>query len=195
MKPYSESCDQNKEPILAILQKELVDIQTVLEIGSGTGQHAVYFSNELDHLHWICSDLEENHHAISEWLSDSTLENIEGPLLIDVNQEHWLDESVCAIFSANSAHIMSWSSVVNMMSGVAKTLLKGGVFCLYGPFNYKGDYTSESNRNFDAWLKNRNPESGIREFEKLNFLAYENNMILKKDYEMPANNRLLVWVK
>jgi len=195
MKPYSESCEQNKEPILAILQKELVDIQTVLEIGSGTGQHAVYFSNELDHLHWICSDLEENHQGISEWLTDSTLGNIEGPLLIDVNQEHWLDESVCAIFSANSAHIMNWSSVVKMMSGVAKTLLKGGVFCLYGPFNYKGEYTSESNRNFDGWLKNRNPESGIREFEKLNYLAYENNMILKHDYEMPANNRLLVWVK
>ncbi len=195
MKPYSESCDQNKEAILAVLKTELNDINTVLEIGSGTGQHAVYFSTELDHLHWISSDLEENHHAIKQWIQDIPDGNVEGPLLLDVNQEHWLDESVCAIFSANSAHIMNWTSVVNMMQGVAKTLCKGGIFCLYGPFNYNGDYTSESNRSFDVWLKDRDPDSGIREFEKLNILAYENNMILKHDYEMPANNRILVWVK
>jgi len=195
MKPYSESCDQNKDPILAVLKEELADIQTVLEIASGTGQHAVYFSTQLNHLHWITSDLEENHSAIQQWIDDCPDGHVEGPLLIDVNQEHWLDESVCGVFSANSAHIMNWPSVVKMMQGVANTLRKGGIFCLYGPFNYKGDYTSDSNRNFDAWLKERDPDSGIREFEKLNYLAYENNMILKKDYEMPANNRLLVWVK
>jgi len=195
LKPYSESCDQNKDAILAVLKQELTEVQTVLEIGSGTGQHAVYFSAKLKHLHWITSDLEENHEGIKQWISENPDGNIEGPQLIDVNQEHWLDESVCVIFSANSAHIMNWSSVVNMMHGVSRTLRKGGIFCLYGPFNYKGDYTSDSNRKFDAWLKERDPESGIREFEKLNFLAYENNMILKKDYEMPANNRLLVWVK
>jgi len=195
LKPYSESCDQNKDAILAVLNEELAEIQTVLEIASGTGQHAVYFASELDHLHWITSDLQENHDGITQWISDSTNANLEGPLLIDVNQEQWLNESVCAIFSANSAHIMNWPSVVNMMNGAARTLSMGGIFCLYGPFNYNGDYTSDSNKNFDAWLKKRDPESGIREFEKLNYLAYENNMILKKDYEMPANNRLLVWVK
>lgn len=195
MKPYSESCDQNKEPILAVLKDELSDIQTVLEIGSGTGQHAAYFSTQLNHVHWITSDLEENHDGIRQWINDCPDGNIEGPILLDVNQKQWLDEAVCAIFSANSAHIMNWPSVVNMMHGVANTLRKGGVFCLYGPFNYNGDYTSDSNRKFDVWLKDRDPESAIREFEKLNFLAYENNMILKQDYEMPANNRLLVWVK
>jgi len=195
MKPFSESCEQNKDPILAVLKQELANIETVLEIGSGTGQHAVYFSTQLNHLHWITSDLQENHYAIQQWLDDATESNIEGPLLLDVNQSDWLDESVCAIYSANSAHIMSWPSVVNMMKGVAKTLRKGGIFCLYGPFNYKGDYTSDSNRNFDGWLKQRDADSGIREFEKLNYLAYENNMILKQDYEMPANNRLVVWVK
>ncbi len=195
MKPYSESCEQNKAPILAVLEQELADIETVLEIGSGTGQHAVFMASKLQHLHWITSDLSENHDAIKQWLVECTDGNIEGPLLIDVNQQQWLDEAVCAIYSANTAHIMDWPSVVQMMCGVAKTLRKGGIFCLYGPFNYNGDYTSDSNRNFDAWLKDRDPNSGIREFEKLNFLAYENDMILKHDYEMPANNRLLVWVK
>jgi cyclopropane fatty-acyl-phospholipid synthase-like methyltransferase len=195
MKPFAESSEQNKLPILEVLKHYLPDAQRVLEIGSGTGQHAVFFSKEFPNLHWHASDREENHPGILAWLQEAKLENLYGPKLLDVNQADWPNQEYDAVFSANTAHIMNWHSVKNMFRGVGQILKPGGVFCLYGPFNYNGHYTSDSNARFDVWLKERDLESAIRDFEALCGLADENGMTLLADHEMPANNRILVWTK
>ena len=195
MKPFSESCEENKAPILAVLKEQFVDVKQVLEIGSGTGQHAVYFAQALPYLHWQPSDVAEYLPGINLWLGEAELENVSTPLCLDVNQPDWPAQKYDAVFSANTTHIMDWGSVEKMFVGIGEVLNPGGRFCLYGPFNYNGQYTSESNARFDQWLKLRDPRSGIRDFEKLNNLAQQNGMILIKDYEMPVNNRTLVWQK
>ena len=195
MKPFAESSEQNKLPIFTILKKHLHNVKTVLEIGSGTGQHAVYFAKHLTSLTWITSDQVEYHNGIKMWLDEASLENIQGPLLLDVNQKDWPLERADAIFSANTVHIMDWLSVEKMFDGIGKVLQKGGLFFLYGPFNYNGSFSSESNARFDMWLKQRNPDSGVRDYEKLQELANVADLQLLDDVEMPANNRILVWKK
>lgn len=195
MKPFSEACEQNKLPILAVLQQHFVNVHTVLEIGSGTGQHAVFFASQLPHLQWLTSEVAELHSGIHAWLDQARLPNVSQPLELDVNQPNWPVEGVDAIFSANTVHIMDWSSVQNMFAGIGRVLQTQGVFCLYGPFNYQGGYTSDSNARFDMWLKQRDPRSGIRDFEALNALAQQYGMTLRTDHAMPANNRTLVWEK
>jgi cyclopropane fatty-acyl-phospholipid synthase-like methyltransferase len=195
MKPFAESSEQNKLPILEVLKRYLSDAKSVLEIGSGTGQHAVFFADQFPSLQWYTSDLEENHAGILAWIEEAQLSNVHAPIGLDVRQEKWGDQQFDALFSANTAHIMDWSGVTHMFRGTGQILRPGGVFCLYGPFNYDGQYTSESNAHFDNWLKSRDPESGIRDFEALCQLAEDNGMLLIGDYPMPANNRTLVWKK
>ncbi len=195
MKPYSESCDQNKAPILAIIQPLFKDCRSVLEIGSGTGQHAVCFAENMPQLIWHTSDRSENHGGIRQWLDEAVLPNTRYPLLLDVAQDEWPALSVDGVFSANTAHIMHWPEVEALIAGVSELLQEGGLFALYGPFNYNGHYTSESNAGFDGWLKQRDPESGIRDFEAVNKLAGSAGLSLLDDYEMPANNRILCWQK
>jgi len=195
MKPFSEACEQNKQPILAVLQQHFAGIQSVLEIGSGTGQHAVFFASQLPHVRWLTSEVAELHGGIRAWLDEARLPNVLAPLELDVNQSVWPVDRVDAIFSANTVHIMDWPSVENMFAGIGRILQSQGVFCLYGPFNYQGRYTSESNARFDMWLKQRDPRSGIRDFEALNTLARQHGMTLHADHAMPANNRTLVWEK
>lgn len=194
-KPYSEACDQNKVPILHVLRKEFADVRQVLEIGSGTGQHAVYFGTQLPHLIWQTSDVISHHAGIHAWLSDAALPGVLPPLALDVDNDSWPMEPMDAVFSANTTHIMSWPQVQKMFAGIGRVLVCGGVFCLYGPFNYGGTYTSPGNARFDAWLKTRDPASGVRDFEALDALANINDMLLTHDYEMPVNNRTLVWRK
>ena len=195
MKPYSESCEQNKDPILTVLQQSFKESQTVLEIGSGTGQHAVFFAEKLPHLTWITSDRADYHAGINLWLKECALSNLQGPLCLDVNQQNWPVDQVEGIFSANTVHIMSWHDVEQMFAGIGRILKSGGVFCLYGPFNYNGQFSSESNARFDIWLKNRDSDSGVRDFEALQVLAQEAELNFIDDIEMPANNRILVWKK
>lgn len=194
MKPFAESSEQNKEPILAILRSEFADSQRVLEVGSGTGQHAVFFARQLPRLHWICSDLIENHAGIQMWLDEAGLDNTEGPLLLDA-RETWPTMRVDAVFSANAIHIMSWQAVQGMIENVGKILSSGGKLCLYGPFMYDGHHTAESNAGFDGWLKNRDPLSGVRDVAELTTLLNLQGLELINDYEMPVNNRILVWQK
>lgn len=194
-KPYAESCDRNRESILSVLAPLLADINTVLEIGSGTGQHAVYFAGKMPHLTWYSSDRTDNHPGINLWRKEATLDNTPEPLTLDVIQPQWPQVEVEAVFSANTAHIMHWPEVEAMFSGVGRLLPLQGRFLLYGPFNYGGRYTSDSNARFDDWLKARDPESGIRNFEDIDLLAKQAGMVLKRDYEMPANNRILYWEK
>ena len=195
MKPFADSSEQNKIPILEVIKQYFQSVKSVLEIGSGTGQHAVYFAEQCPHLTWIASDQAEYHAGIQQWIDESAQTNLQGPLLLDVNQECWPLKETDAIFSANTVHIMSWSSVENMFTGIGRVLHSKGVFCLYGPFNYNGQFTSESNARFDVWLKQRDPVSGVRDFEALQSLAEKAGLEFIEDIEMPANNRVLVWSK
>jgi len=192
MKPFAESSEQNKQPILDVLRVEFAEHKKVLEVGSGTGQHAVFFAGQLPHLTWICSDLEENHAGIHLWMEEAGLPNVEGPLLLDARHD-WPPMRVDAVFSANAVHIMSWQAVTGMIENIGHVLQTGGKLCLYGPFMYDGKHTSESNAQFDGWLKQRDPLSGVRDISRLNELAQVAGMVLERDYEMPANNRILIW--
>jgi len=194
-KAYSAACDKNRDPILSVLQVLFSSCNSVLEIGSGTGQHAVYFASHMPHLVWHTSDVQQNHADINQWLEEAGLDNVRPPLDLDVTQAPWPAISIEAVFSANTAHIMHWHAVEAFIPGVGQILPANGLFVLYGPFNYNNQYTSSSNAEFDVWLKQRDPESSIRNFEDLNRLAVASGMILKEDIAMPANNRLLVWEK
>jgi cyclopropane fatty-acyl-phospholipid synthase-like methyltransferase len=194
MKQYSAACDQNKDPILKVIKPLLLNAKSVLEVGSGTGQHCVYFAKELPHLTWQASDQSKYLPSVSAWIDDAKLANTPKELELNVDLD-WPEDKYQAIYSANTVHIMSWEMVLNFFKGVGQVLDKGGVFILYGPFNYSGQYTSQSNANFDLWLKDQNPLSAIRDFESLDELAKLHNLILTDDIEMPANNRVLVWKK
>lgn len=195
-KPYAESCDQNRQAILEILQLALPEQGRLLEIGSGTGQHAVFFSRYFPQLTWQTSDLSSNHAGIQAWIDEEEESGVLPPIELDVLQvAHWNTGIYDAVFSANAVHIMSWPAVEALFTGIGKILHAGGRLILYGPFNYHGQYTSDSNAGFDLWLKQRDPESGIRHFEELNQLARQQGMTLLEDYEMPANNRILIWQK
>jgi cyclopropane fatty-acyl-phospholipid synthase-like methyltransferase len=191
-KPCAESCDQNKAPILAVLSRLFAESRSVLEIGSGTGQHAVHFAAAMPHLVWQTSDVSENHPGIRAWLDEAGLSNTRNPIDLNV-RGRWPKQTYDAIFSANTAHIMCWREVEHLFEGIGKVLAQGGCFALYGPFNYNGQYTSDSNRRFDGWLKQRDPLSGIRDFTELNRLAEAQGLAFEEDIEMPVNNRILVW--
>ena len=195
MKQYSQSCDENREPILGIIREVFSDTYNILEIGSGTGQHAVYFARRLPHLTWQPSDLTENHASINAWRNEAGLENVLPPIDLNVTAATWPGGKYDGLFSANTLHIMSWEAVQSMFSNIGNLLQTGARCCFYGPFNYSGSFTSYSNRQFDAWLKNRDPASGIRDFEALVDLATANGFELDADNKMPVNNRLLVWKK
>jgi cyclopropane fatty-acyl-phospholipid synthase-like methyltransferase len=192
-KPFSESSAENREPILAVLREVFANCSKVLEIGSGTGQHAVYFGAELSHLNWQTADLPQHHAGIRMWLDEVALPNVLAPIALDVNRSDWLDGRYDAVFSANTLHIVSWPEVEKFFAGVGKVLQPGGVLAIYGPFNYNGQFTSPSNARFDQWLKQRDPASGIRDFESVDALARAQNLILQWDIAMPVNNRTLVW--
>lgn len=194
-KPYCSACDKNRGPILSVIEPLLCSCSSVLEIGSGTGQHAVYFADKLPHLIWCTSDLAEKHDDIKTWLDEAGLSNTRSPVVLDVTQSVWPNIEVDVAFSANTAHIMSWDAVEACFVGVGRLLHKNGLFLLYGPFNYKQRYSSESNERFDIWLREHDPQSGIRNFEDVNELAEKAGMLLERDYEMPANNRILCWKK
>lgn len=193
MKPYAESCDINQGPILEVLREVFADSRHVLELASGTGQHAVHFARALPHLNWQTSELPENHAGIQMWLDEAQLPNVLPPVHLDANDECWPVGCYDAIFNANTVHILSWPEVEKLFAGIGRVLDKGGILCLYGPFNYGGKFTSESNARFDDWLKSRNPKSGVRDYEALNALAEAQGMKLLHDFEMPINNRTLVW--
>jgi SAM-dependent methyltransferase len=195
MLPVSDACERNKEPILSVLRACFADRTLVLEIGSGTGQHAVYFARHLPHLAWQPT---EQLNYLPDLAARVRLEgggNLRAPTVLDVRQAVWPARSVDAVFTANTLHIMSWPAVVALYRGVAEVLAPGGVLCVYGPFRYGGEYTSESNGAFDRMLKERDPSSGIRDIEAVCELAGPYGLSLVADHDLPANNRLLVFDK
>lgn len=194
-KPWSQACDNNKQPILELLQQEFADCRRILEIGSGTGQHAAFFATQLPWLKWQTSDLPQHHQGILSWLADAP-DNALAPLVLDVSAGNWpVAGQYEALFTANTLHIMAWECVQDFFRGAAECLATGAVMCVYGPFNYGGNYTSDSNASFDQWLASRDPRSAIRDFEAVNELAAAAGFDMGGDHAMPANNRLLSWRK
>ena len=193
-KPFAPACERNREPILAVLRRHFAERRHVLEIGSGTGQHAVHFAAALPWLTWQCSDVAANLPGIGAWLDEAALPNTPPPIALDV-QGPWPVMTCDAAFSANTLHIMGWPDVEAFFAGIDRVLDDGGVLVVYGPFNYGGAFTSGSNRDFDAWLKARDPRSGVRDFEAVDTLARRIGLHLVEDLDMPANNRCLVWAR
>lgn len=191
-KPYSQACENNKPYILPLLTESFKQCKSVLEIGSGTGQHAVHFAQHLPWLTWQTSDVLPNHPGINQWLSECPVDNVLTPIALDLNSP-WPVNTVDAIYTANTLHIVSWTLVQKFFTGVAEHLNPNGMLCIYGPFNYQGKYTSDSNANFDLWLKQRDRNSAIRDFEAIIGLANHTELSLVDDHAMPANNRLLVF--
>jgi len=203
-KPYSESCERNSAPILQVLQQHLGQARTVLEIGSGTGQHAVHFAAAMPWLRWQASDHCDYLPGIRQWLDEAALPNTPAPLELQAVIGEGLQplpplpvhDDVAgfdAVFTANTLHIMGWEQVQALFAGLPSLMAPEGLLVAYGPFNYNGAFTSDSNQHFDGWLKARDPRSGIRDFEAVDALARAQQLELREDVAMPANNRCLVW--
>ena len=193
MLAVSEACERNKGPILAVLGGELARSHAVLEIGSGTGQHAVHFARHLPHLAWQPSELGAELGPLAERIRLEGPPNLRPAIALDVCAHPWPVERVDAAFSANTLHIMPWDAVEDFFRGIGAVLEAAGVLCVYGPFRYHGAHTSASNAEFDRFLRRRDPLSGIRDFEALARLAAAAGLELSADHAMPANNRTLVW--
>jgi cyclopropane fatty-acyl-phospholipid synthase-like methyltransferase len=191
--PCSEACERNKGPILAILKNVLAAPGCVLEIGAGTGQHAVHFARHLPHLEWLPTDRSEWLEALRERVRCEGPPNLQMPVEVDVNSSGWPIESADAVYSANTLHIMAWPEVEAFFRGAGRTLAPRGRLAVYGPFRFEGRYTSASNAEFDAYLRRRDPASGVRDFEAVDALAAAAGLQLGVNHAMPANNHLLVW--
>lgn len=191
-RPFSQACENNKQPILDVLSRVFAKCTSILEIGSGTGQHAVFFAAKLHHLAWYTSDRPDYHRGIKMWLQDTEVKNLHPPVAFTVGGNDWPIASVDGVFTANTTHIMQPSEAQLMMQLVAKNLSSGGVFCQYGPFTIDGQYTSESNRVFDQHLSEQNC-GGIRDIHEL--VKWAVPLTLIETIAMPANNFLLVWKK
>jgi hypothetical protein len=193
MLPYSDACERNKAPILEVLRDAFADRFHVVEIGAGTGQHAVHFARQLPHLAWQPTDCREYLPGLAARIAAEGPANLAAPVELDVLQAQWPPLSGDAVFSANTLHIMSWPAVQALFTGLPRVLAARGVLAIYGPFKYGGRFTTGSNAAFDQMLRERDPDSGIRAFEAIDALACAAGLALQADYPMPANNQLLVW--
>ena len=192
-KQFSPASARNREPILAALRPLLADCRSVLEIGSGTGQHAVHFGAALPGITWQTSDLEANHEGIRAWLDEAALPNVLAPLALDAGSDDWPPGPFDAVYTANTCHIMSWPEVQRMFQGIGRVLAPGGMLCIYGPFNLDGRFTSASNAQFDASLRAQAPHMGLRNQEDVDALARAQQLTPVADLPLPANNKLLAW--
>ncbi|MGK0268209.1 MAG: hypothetical protein ACI8Y3_000825 [Paraglaciecola sp.] len=194
-KPFSQACENNRQSILDILSRVLADKKKLLEIGSGTGQHAAYFAPILTHLEWHPSDMPDKHLGIAAWIKEAAVNNLHQPLAFiigAINTNVWPLANVDAVYTANTTHIMQPLEALLMMQLVANNLPSGGLFCQYGPYIFQGQYTSESNKAFDQHIIEQG-YGGIRDIDEL--ILWANPMILIETVSMPANNFMLIWQK
>lgn len=194
-KPFAPATERNSAAILDVLRHEFREVTTVLEIGSGTGQHAVAFAAKLIHLSWQTSDVNANHAGINAWLAEAALRNVLAPLSLDVMTARLPPKSYTAVFSANTAHIMSFAAVEKMFSLASSVLGDAGLFCLYGPFREQGRFNTRSNAEFHRSLRLQDAKMGVRDLEQLDKLALSGGLYRTRRYAMPANNLLVVWEK
>lgn len=195
-KPRAPACDRNRQVILDVLNQVIQpQDKQLLEIGSGTGQHAVFMSAHFPNLIWQTSDLEENHAGIKLWLAEEKLPQLKSPVHYQAGKTIFPSGDFDVVYTANTLHIMSWENVQSLINDLGNHLKAGSRVVIYGPFNYNGQFTSESNAKFELWLKDQNPESGIRDFELVNALMLAHGFELLIDKTMPANNRCLVFSK
>ena len=193
MLPHSDACERNKEPILEVLKEAFAACTHVLEIGSGTGQHAIHFALAMPGLVWQPSELPDGMSALRKRIFNEGPSNLRAPVAIDVAATPWDVRTVDGIFTANTLHIMHWPQVEALFAGLPAVVKPGAVLAIYGPFRYGGRHTSVSNESFDELLRARDPGSGIRDFEAVDALARGAGFALARDYPMPANNRTIVW--
>lgn len=192
-KPFSQACYNNRQPILDVIQRYITAPGTVVEIGSGTGQHAVYMAQHLPHITWQPTDIPPNLPGIEAWREHAQLPNVLPACAFDVCDTQTPIEAARYLFSANTLHIMSWNTVTRFFDLIPQLLQPGGFAFFYGPFNYNGRFTSESNAQFDRWLKLQAPHQGIRDIAAITEQAEKAGLQLVEDCAMPANNRTLVW--
>lgn len=191
-KPFSAACERNRDAILGILRPLLAESVGVLEIGSGTGQHAVHFARHMPHLRWQCSDRAERLPGIRLWLDEAGLPGTPAPLALDVGQAD-APGRFDAVFTANTLHILPWPRVEQLFARAPQWLNPGGRLVVYGPFHRDGHATSAGNAAFDRALRSEDPAQGIRDVEAVAALAEAAGLRLEADHPMPANNRCLVW--
>lgn len=193
-KPYSAACERNQGPILKVLKENIFPQDArLLEIGAGTGQHAVYFAPHFPRLEWHPTDLSANLLGMNKWINEAHIPNIQKPIKLDVSKDDFPKLKFDVVFTANTLHIMHWKDCKSFMKLLGHRLREGSRAIFYGPFKYDGEFTSTSNAEFDQMLKERDPLSGIRSFEDVNSNMIKNGFELVHDYEMPANNRTLVY--
>lgn len=196
-KPFSQACVNNRDPIFDVLSDEFHGQKNVLEIGSGTGQHAVHIAPRLPHVMWQTSELKDNIGGINEWINAEKAVNVLRPLTIDIAKD-WPNTELLShfngVFTANTCHIMPWDLVETFFGGLG-VMASGSRLAIYGPFKYQGKFTSESNQRFEHWLQAQEPHRGIRDFEAIDGLARNSGFKLVQDHTMPANNQLIVWEK
>jgi cyclopropane fatty-acyl-phospholipid synthase-like methyltransferase len=191
-KPFAPACERNREPILQVLRDAFAACRSVLEIGSGTGQHAVHFAAAMPWLQWQCSDRAGQLPGVRAWLAEAALPNTPAPLELDVDGA-WPQARYDAVFSANTLHIMGWPQVERLFARLPAVTGDGAMLAIYGPFNRDGRFTSDSNAAFDRSLKARDPRMGLRDAGAVGALARAAGFELARDHAMPANNRCLVW--
>ena len=193
--PFSEACERNKNVILDVLSPYLSKVDTVLEVGTGTAQHAVYFAPKHPQLTWQTSDQDHYLEGINAQLAHAKVVNVLTPFELNVNQSPWVPDHARydAVYTANTFHIMTWLDVQAFFAGLSKVTKEGSYLFVYGPFKYKECFTSESNQVFDNTLRSRGCGSAIRDFEKVNELAQQSGFQLLEDHAMPANNQCLIW--
>ncbi|MFM1896782.1 MAG: hypothetical protein RLZZ385_1856 [Pseudomonadota bacterium] len=191
--PFSQACENNRQPILDVLQRHLLTPLQLLEIGGGTGQHGEFLARHLPLVTWQSSDRPANVDSLNLRINHAHLTNLPPAIALDVQDDPWPVTTVDAVFTANTLHIMSMAAVEKFFAGIKRHLAPQGLLLVYGPFKYNGSFTTDSNARFDLWLKERDPLSGVRDFEVIDGLASRAQLRLLQDYKMPANNQLLVW--
>ena len=192
-KPFSQACENNKQPILTVLREAFGEVSSVLEIGSGTGQHAAALAGRWPQLQWQTSDVAAQLPGIRNWLYEAGLDNTPAPLILDLNDSAWPRLHAEVVFSANTLHIISWPQVQTLFQRLEPIIDQGGLLIIYGPFKYRGEFTSPSNADFDAQLRAADPQRGIRDAEAVDELAAGIGLTLLADHAMPANNQMRVW--
>ncbi len=192
-KSFSPACERNREPILGVLRDLFADRRRVLEIGSGSGQHAVHFAAALPHLQWQTSERGEYLAGVQSWLDDAALANTPSPIMFDVGQDDWPTTKFDALFTANTLHIMAWTEVEHLFARLPDIMSDDCVVAVYGPFNIDGQYTSDSNAEFDRWLHERGAHMGIRDLAAVDSLAAAAGLARSALQPMPANNFCVIW--